>query len=193
MHMSEMFTSDRERRLWLWTLIVLVAIYSTMGSARAVVEGLRERGLLEFSVSVVLLLVGVVVAVQWLRRRPRWREISVAFTVTAAYLMALVRIPHPEERTHLIEYGLVALLIHKALLERRSHARSGPAPAVLAVAATAVLGLLDEGVQALLPSRVFDLRDIGFNAFAGLMAISASVALAWARRRVRGGNLSVER
>jgi VanZ family protein len=193
MHMSEMFTSDRERRLWLWTLIVLVAIYSTMGSARAVVEGLRERGLLEFSVSVVLLLVGVVVAVQWLRRRPRWREISVAFTVTTAYLMALVRIPHPEERTHLIEYGLVALLIHKVLLERRSHARSVPAPAVLAVAATAVLGLLDEGVQALLPSRVFDLRDIGFNAFAGLMAISASVALAWARRRVRGGNLSVER
>jgi uncharacterized cupin superfamily protein len=29
-----MFTSKLERRLWLWTLVVLVAIYSTMGLAR---------------------------------------------------------------------------------------------------------------------------------------------------------------
>ena len=35
----DLFTSDRERRLWLWTLAVLVAIYSTLGLARALVEG----------------------------------------------------------------------------------------------------------------------------------------------------------
>jgi len=42
--------------------------------------------------------------------------------------------------------------------------------------------VLDEGIQALLPSRVFDPIDILFNALAGLMAVLASVALAWARR-----------
>ena len=47
----DLFTSDRERRLWLWTLAVLVAIYSTLGLARALVEGLRELKLLEISVT----------------------------------------------------------------------------------------------------------------------------------------------
>ncbi|MCK5438817.1 MAG: hypothetical protein KAI97_02685 [Gemmatimonadetes bacterium] len=48
---------------------------------------------------------------------------------------------------------------------------------------TALLSWLDEGIQALLPSRVYDLRDVGVNALAGLMAIAASLALARARRR----------
>jgi hypothetical protein len=41
--------------------------------------------------------------------------------------------------------------------------------------------------SAILPNRVYDLRDVGFNAFAGLMAIAASLALAWARRRGSSG------
>ena len=40
------------------------------------------------------------------------------------------------------------------------------APVALTVAVTALLGTLDEGIQAMLPSRVFDVRDIFFNAFA---------------------------
>jgi len=51
------------------------------------------------------------------------------------------------------------------------------------VAVTAILGWLDEGIQAILPNRVYDVRDVGFNALAGLMAIAASLGLAWARRR----------
>ena len=56
---------------------------------------------------------------------------------------------------------------------------------MFAVVATALVGALDEGIQVLLPSRVFDPVDILFNVLAGLMAVAASVALAWARRRVQ--------
>jgi len=87
-----------------------------------------------------------------------------------------------EERTHLIEYSLVAILIHQALIERQRQGRQVPSSAALAVVVTALLGLLDECIQAILPNRVFDLVDIGFNALAGLMAILASLALARARR-----------
>ena len=38
-------------------------------------------------------------------------------------------------------------------------------------------GWLDEGIQALLPNRVDDIRDVGFNALAGLMAITARLAI----------------
>jgi len=92
--------------------------------------------------------------------------------------MAWWRIDSWEERTHLIEYGIVAALIHQALLERVRNGRHVPAPAALSVAVTALLGALDEIIQALLPSRVFDVRDIGFNALAGFMVIAARLALA---------------
>ncbi len=173
-----LFISHRERRLWFWTLAVMVAIYSTLGPARMLVDALRERNLLRVSFAVVVLLVVVAIVGQWVKRRPSWSEIGVALGVALAYLVAFLRMGSPEERTHLIEYGIVAALIHQALLERVRHGRRVPAPAALTVGVTALLGSLDEGIQAMLPSRVFDVRDIGFNALAGFMVVVARLALA---------------
>ena len=39
------FTSERERRLWAWTLAVVVAIYSTLGLARTLAAVLAEWNL----------------------------------------------------------------------------------------------------------------------------------------------------
>jgi hypothetical protein len=176
------FSSDRERRLWLWNLAVLVAIYSTLSPAQELAAALRERNLLRVSSAAVLLLVGVVIAIRWAKTRPGRREIGVALGVTAVYLTTLIRLPVPEARSHLFEYGLVAMLIYHALTERRRNGRRVPVPALLAVVATALLGWLDEGIQLLLPNRVYDLPDVGFNALAGLMAVTASLFMAWARR-----------
>ena len=180
---GSLFSSEREKRLWLWALAVLVAIYSTLGPVQELATWLRERNLLRVSTSALLLVVGATIAVRWARTRPGRREVGVALGVTAVYLTALIRMPIPEERTHLFEYGLVAILIYHALTERRRNDRRVPAPAVLAVAATALLGWIDEGIQSLLPSRVYDLRDVGFNALALLMAIVSSLLLARARRK----------
>ena len=179
-----LFTSKRERRFWLLTLAVLVAIYSTLGLVSTLAGELRDRGLLEASFWLGLFLIGAAIVMQGLKRRPGGAEIGVALGVAGVYLIAFLRMTSPEERTHLVEYTVVALLIHEALMERASNGRRVPVPAFLAIGATALLGVLDEGIQALLPSRVFDPIDILFNALAGLMAILASVALAWARRRV---------
>jgi hypothetical protein len=173
-----LFTSDRERRLWTWTVVVLVAIYSTLGPARILVDFLREQNLLRISFALVVLLVVGAIAWQWLKKRPGWPEIGVALGVAFAYLWMFLRIGSPEERTHLIEYGVVAAVIHQALQERVRNGRRVPAPAALTVAVTALLGTLDECIQAMLPNRVFDVRDIGFNALAGFMVIAARLALA---------------
>jgi VanZ family protein len=179
------FTSIEERRLWLWTLVVLAAIYVTMAPAPVLVQALRQRGLLGVVGVTILLSGGLAAAVYFARRRPGGREVGIALGVTAVYLMALLRIPFWEERTHLFEYGLVAILIYHALLERRRSGRRIPVPAAVAIAATALLGWVDEGIQSLLPNRVYDLRDVGFNALAGLMAVTSSAVLARARRRDR--------
>lgn len=79
------------------------------------------------------------------------------------------------ERTHLIEYGVVAVLIYEAHRERSSHGRRVPAPALLAVGATALVGILDECIQAFLPNCVFDLRDILFNILAAALGMGTAV------------------
>ncbi len=177
-----LFASDRERRLWLWTLAVVAAIYSTLGLTPTLAEELRARNLLGAAFVLGMLLVAATVVTQGLRARPGGAEIAVASGVAAAYLLVFVRMAIPE-RTHLVEYGVVAVFIHEALTERASQGRRVPVPALLAVLATALIGVLDECIQAFLPSRVFDPRDILFNVLAGVMAVAASLALAWARRQ----------
>jgi hypothetical protein len=172
-----LFTSPRERRLWLWTMVVLVAIYSTLGPARALVDVLRERNMLRVSFALAVGLIVIAVAARLVRRRSGWDQIGVASGVALVYVAALLRVGSPEERTHLIEYGVVAALIHQALLERLRQGRHVPAPATVAGVVTALLGLLDEGIQAMIPSRVFDLRDVAFNAIAGGMVIVARLAM----------------
>ena len=176
------FTSHRERRLWGWTLAVVAAIYSTLGLAATLAEFLRNRGLFDDLFVLGLILIGAAILAQGLTWRPRGIEIVVTLGIVATYLLVFARMAIPEERTHLIEYGVVAVFINEALTERASQGRHVPVPALLAVLATAMVGLLDECIQAFLPNRVFDYRDILFNGLAAVMAVAASVALAWARR-----------
>lgn len=178
-----LFTSAQERRLWRWALLVLAAIYATLGLAGTLNELVRNERLIGNSMVVAFfLLIGAIV---WsgLRKRPGPYEIWVGLGITAVYGMAFFRMgASPAHRTHLIEYGLLAVLIYQALLERQRNGGGVSRPAVLAIGATILLGCLDEGIQWLLPNRVFDPVDIGFNAGAALAAVGASLALASARR-----------
>ena len=178
-----LFTSDRERRLWLWTLAVVVAIYSTLGLAGTLAGALREQGLLVGFFILGMLLVGATILTQVFKVQPGGLEIAVALGVVAAYLMVFTRMASPEERSHLIEYGVVGVFIYAAISERARNGRPVPVPPLLAVLATAILGLIDECIQVFLPNRVFDPIDILFNAIAGVLAVGAIIALAWARQR----------
>ena len=177
-----LFVSRRERRLWLWTLTVVVAIYSTLGLAGSLADVLDNRDLTTVSFALGMLLIGVTVVTQGLRTKPSGAEIGVALGVVVVYLMVLLRMALAE-RSHLIEYGVVASFIYEALEERAGQGRRVPAPAALAVLATGAVGVLDEGIQVFLPSRVFDPVDMLFNALAGVMAVLVRVVLARVRHR----------
>lgn len=185
MSRARLFASDRERRLWAWTLAVLAGIWLTLGVAPLLTGALRDRGLLTAGFALGLALVGATAAAQGLRTRPSGAEAAVALGVTAVYLLVLVRMALPEERTHLIEYGVVAAFMHEALTERTDGERRVLA-ALLALLGATLAGALDECIQLFLPNRVFDPQDLFFNFSAAAMAIAASVALGWARRRAGG-------
>ena len=175
------FSSVRERWLWLVALSVVVAIYATLGLAGALAEALGEAGLLTPFFALGMVLVGAVVLIHGLSARPRGFELGVALGVATAYFMLFVRLSTPE-RSHLIEYSILAVLISAALAERQRQGRRVPVRPILAVGATALLGTIDELIQLFLPSRVFDPVDILFNFLAAVLAVAALAALGWARR-----------
>ncbi len=176
------FSSDRERRLWAWTLAVVGAIYATLGLASTLAGALSD-GQAAVGFLVAMLLVGLSILTQGLKTRPGGVEIGVALGIAVVYLMVFFRMAIPE-RSHLIEYSVVAVLIYEAITERASQGRRVPVPALLAVLAASLVGVFDECIQWFLPSRVFDPLDILFNVLAGVMAVVACVVLGWARRRV---------
>ena len=67
--------------------------------------------------------------------------------------------------------------IYQALRERARHGAGVRVPALLALVVTALLGWLDEGIQALLPNRVYDNFDVLSNAVAALIGIAGSVVV----------------
>ena len=177
------FRSKRERRLWGWVLAILVAIYSTVGLAGTLVQVLREQNLLGVAFALAFLCVIAAVVGITLHRGAKAEEVWVVLGVAAVYGMIVVRMGvDPIERTHLFEYGLLAVLIYEALVERKGNGGEVPAPGVLAVLLTALLGWADEGIQALIPNRTYDVRDAGVNALAGFVATTASATLARLRR-----------
>lgn len=177
------FASEREKRLWLWTVAVVAAIYLTLSPAQTIAAALRERGLLGPTTWAVLLVVAAVIAVRWARTRPGVMEVGAGLGVAAVYITTLIRLPVPEARSHLFEYSLVGMLVYQALLERNDRGGRVPAPSLVAIVVTSLLGWADEGIQAVLPNRVYDLRDVAFNAIAATMAVGATVLIRWARAR----------
>ena len=185
-----LFSSRRERRLWACALAVLVAIYLTFGLAQTLVGLLGDSGLDVWLFLFACILILVTVVTQGLRVWPSMAEVGAAIGIYAAYLLVFVRMTIPTERSHLVEYGVVAICVYEALRERASQGRRVPVPALLAVLITGLLGVLDECVQLAMPDRVFDPVDMYFNVVAGAMAVAASASLAAARRwavaRTRG-------
>ena len=128
-----LFSSTRERWLWLWTLAVVAAIASSLWVGGQLAEALRDLDALEEALSAGLfllgmLLVGATVVVQGVWARPGRLEIAVAMGIAAVYLLVFLRIAVLEERSHLIEYGVLGVFVYAALAERTSQGRRLPLP-----------------------------------------------------------------
>lgn len=178
-----LFTSQREKRLWLATVLVIAAIFSTLGLAGKWARqwGNTDLGTGLFILGCLMILVAVVT--QGLKKSPGKLEIGISLGIAAIYLLVFTRMTIPAERTHLIEYGVVALLIFEALKERYKQPRPLLVIALFAFLITSLIGVLDEYIQLHLPNRVFDPLDILFNALAAFLAIGSSLGLWWVRRR----------
>lgn len=188
------FVSRRERRLWLAAGLCVFLIYSSLYVARPIAERLREGNVLSVAVAAAFLVAAVLIVWRLMAVGAGWRTLSAASAVGLGYMVLLTTVPMlPEERLHFLQYGVVAALIFLALEERRSRAAADAArdpdwlsrlpPLPTAVVLSGIVGWIDEGIQAVLPNRVYDIRDVIFNVTAALICLLSVKGVQWVRSR----------
>jgi hypothetical protein len=165
---ERMVISDKS---WAWMVVGIYVffIYTTLSLIPTVID--YGRGIFHywfsFFVTIVLLLL-LTSYVFWLlfvkkvKRLSSWVLIFVVM-VFYGYLLNVIRLP--QERFHLVEYGLLALLVYRALNSDIRDERIYFYTTFLVM----VFGFIDEFIQLLLPNRYYDIRDVLVNTVSGIM------------------------
>jgi hypothetical protein len=143
----------------------IALIYLSIPLVRRVREAFTAQWPAELiGVGVIVTVVGaLVISVLQLRRRQlRFRTIDTVWLIAVA-LVAVVwtsrLMGQPEEAVHFVEYGVLGVLLYRALADRLPD----PTVYVAATLSGLLVGTVDELIQWLAPGRFWDFRDIVLN------------------------------
>ncbi|MBT8190459.1 MAG: VanZ family protein [Bacteroidia bacterium] len=172
-----LFRSKKEKTYWIFAILVAFGIFLGLFANRPL-----QRILTSPSVQFVLFLSGFILTIaailfHGIKLKPSKIEIAIWIILAAFTMMFFFRLGAPE-RSHMIEYALLTILVHKALILRvptRSVLKNG----LLAFLISSLTGILDETLQLFIPYRVFDSEDILFNILISFMAIGSSILLSY--------------
>jgi hypothetical protein len=161
---------EPEWRSWLYVALWSLVIFFTIPFARALRDAVEERIGLGFFVyaTVVIALVGGAVALANVRRRSLPRSAYLwLIGVTAAFIAYAYELRDiPEEAIHVAEYGFLGFLVYRALVHRiRDYSIY-----LVAILIVGTIGMVEEYIQWVVPSRFFDLRDVRTNFVAGALS-----------------------
>ena len=186
-----LFTSSLEKRLWISALVVTLAIYATLFLGRPLLELLGNQNIQAILFLLGMVLVAVVIAISGILTQNSKTVFVIFFGILAVYLMFFLRLGLAE-RSHLIEYGVLTILVYNALLERKRNGKKISAVALKAIVITFLIGCIDEYIQLLIPNRYFDFTDILFNGMVIILAVIGSLVLTWLRsllsKNIKRGN-----
>ena len=176
-----MFKSKKEKRLWIWVVLIIATIYSTIIFGRPLGKYFQDQNVQAIIFVVVLLLVGLAILIHALASKPGKVELALWIGLAAVYTMFILRLGLAE-RSHLVEYSVLSIFIFRAFYERFEG--KVVKSATFAFVVGTLVGVLDECIQIVAPHRVFDLTDIIFNTLSILFALG-SVLLIFIFRKWR--------
>lgn len=179
------YKTQGERQLWLLAALAAAFIFLSLLLGRPLQQRLWSQ-----DVQVVLFLAGMLltaaaIIVHGIRSKASGLNLVIWLGLLALGVMVIFRLGAPE-RSHLMEYSILAILIHRALDER--HLQAYPRSirtALYAFSITTAIGIVDEVAQIFIPARVFDINDIFFNGIAAFLATFGGWGLGWLNEKVR--------
>jgi len=163
--------------------MVIIAIFSSLFLGQPLVNYFGNQNLQATLFLIVLILVGATIIVHALNTKPSKIEFTVWLGMLGVYIMLILRLGLPE-RSHLVEYSVLAIFTHMAISEGMSKGKLKLKSALLAFILSFFISVCDECIQLFLPNRVFDTEDILFNVFAITMALGTSLFITWIRKLI---------
>ena len=155
---------EKESASWLYVILCSLVIFATIPLARSMQEFVREhwgKEIFSYIVFAVVIL-AVIASLIYLRRlrvasRSRYIWLAVISTIFIGYKLRLSR--NPEEALHFVEYGVLGLLVYRALTHKVRNKSIYFMAAVIGV----MVGMMDEAIQWATPKRYWGLDDIWLN------------------------------
>ena len=164
--------AESEWRSWLYAGLWSLLIFVTVPVARVIQGYVSDHwGRDLFLYGVIVIIVLVLISAQRLIKRKRTAAaashvwlISIA-TVFIIYTFQLRG--NPEEAVHFVQYGVLAILVYRAL----THRITDYGIYFVALLLTSTVGLIDEALQWLAPERVWGLKDIRLDTVAAALVL----------------------
>lgn len=163
----EVFGQKQKILDWFLLIIYIGIVYGTLYHIRFLSNFLRTELGTWYSpiINSLIALVGIVFLIGI--RPKRWVSYLFLIPILGIYAYLFKQLQLPEERIHFLQYGIMGFLSLKALM----HSFLPPMLYLWAVGLTFLLGWIDEIIQGFLPNRIYDIRDVFMNGFAGILGI----------------------
>ena len=164
--------TEREWRSWCYACIWSLLILMTVPIARVIQAYISEHwGRDFFLYSVIFIMVLLLITSLLLTTGKR-----TATTMNRAWLVSIAAVfiaytiqlrSNPEEAVHFVQYGILSILVYRAL----THRITDYGIYFIALLLTTTVGIIDETLQWLTPNRVWGLKDILHNTLAAALAL----------------------
>lgn len=164
--------AENEWQSWLYACIWSLLIFATVPVARVMQAYVREhwgRDLFLYGVVLIIVLL-LIVSLQLIKAKRTATAMNYVWLISIATVFIIYTIQlrgNPEEAAHFVQYGILSILIYRAL----THRISDYGIYYIALLLTISIGIIDEGLQWLMPERVWGLKDIRLDAVAAALAL----------------------
>ena len=164
--------------VWIYIAMILITLPLTPKFRDYLANFLSIEHLVNGS---LLLVIGVSIGFALAPKRTNLMKAFPYFLIWACGMLGLMMlIPLPIERIHIPEYGLLAVFLFRTFrLSRKSTGDAYRSSCLWAV----TIGVLDELIQHLLPTRYFAVKDVGLNALGVIAGLWSCQYYAWVKKR----------
>lgn len=152
----------------LWSVFIIVIAPLTRPLLRELADATDKRVLIYITVVVTVIAAAVAIRLNVLQqgRLSKSRLTALVFIVGLFAYFSLFKIKSPQESLHFLEYGFLGLVTFRAFSHRIHNVLIYPCTVLLC----SCIGTYDEILQWVNATRIYDLRDIGWNATAACLS-----------------------
>ena len=158
-----------KKTYWVLVFLWVGTIYSTLYIVRPICEYLRQTTpFVELTYIFSLIFLALLLLILWKKFGIKYNSTYVLLSIgVLLYIFGLIKVQYPEEKIHLIEYGILAFFSYKAL----SFDLNKPKAFLVAYLLTSFFGFMDEVIQHILPNRFYQNEDVLLNSLSGLLGL----------------------